>query len=261
MLVSEAVRIIENIASPALQYEWDNCGLLCGNGKSEVSNILVTLDVTVDVINEAVEKGCNMIVSHHPLIFKGIKRATADTFEGEALEMLIKNGIALYCAHTSLDIAVGGVNDSLATALGLKNVSLLAPFERCGKTVACGRCGELNGELSGEALITLVKKATGAKDLQTSGVLGGTFKTVALSTGAGEDFIFDSTCDVFITGEMRYHTALEAKRRKIPFITAGHFFTERCMIQSLAESLQKQINVLQYKNSVIESMINTNPYD
>ncbi len=258
LTVRDVINEIEKTAKPEYAYEWDNCGLVCGDANRKVTKILVTLDVTNDVISEAADNGCDMMISHHPLIFRAVKKVTADTLEGGALELLYKNGISLYCAHTSLDIARGGVNDSLCECLGLKNVKLLGEFGANGEKIACARSGELEREMTGEEFIGLVKKATGATHI-VSGGLNKTVKTVALSTGAGEDFIFDSDADVFLTGEMKYHTALEARRLNKAFVIAGHYYTERCIIHSLACSLQNNKNMLEC--DVIETKVITDPFD
>jgi len=126
--VNDIIIEIEKIADPKYAYEWDNCGLCAGDKKSIVKKVLITLDITKDVVIEAINKGCQMIISHHPLIFKPVLTVNTDTYAGEVLSLLYKNNIALYCAHTSLDIAVNGVNEALCKKLQLKNVSLLAPF-------------------------------------------------------------------------------------------------------------------------------------
>ena len=130
--VFDIVKMIEQMAKPVYAYEWDNCGFTAGSLQDETARVLVTLDVTEDVILEAKAKGCGLIVSHHPLIFKPIRTAAADTYEGRMISLLYQNKIALYCAHTSLDIAPGGVNDALCEALELQNIALLAPREICG---------------------------------------------------------------------------------------------------------------------------------
>ncbi len=259
LTVRDVINEIEKTVKPEYAYEWDNCGLVCGGKNRTVTKMLITLDVTLDVIHEAAEKGCDMIVSHHPLIFRAIKKASTDTYEGSVLELLYKNGISLYCAHTSLDIARGGVNDSLCECLGLENVRLLGEFEINGEKVACARFGTLKKEMTGAEFIGLVKNATGATDIRSGGMKNKTVKTVALSTGAGEEFIFESDADVFLTGEMKYHTALEAKRQNKAFVIAGHYYTEHCMMHSLARSLQNSKNMIECK--IIESEVITDPFD
>ncbi len=259
--VNDIVFEIEKIANPRYAFEWDNCGLLAGNRKNNVKKILITLDITKEVVNEAKEKDCQMIISHHPLIFKAVKNLNTDTYEGEVLSELYKNDMALYCAHTSLDISKGGVNDSLAEKLGLQNVIVPEEISLDGQSVSCARIGTLPETFSKKQLIEYVKNKTGAENLNYS-LEEKDYNTVSLCSGAGEEygFILRDT-DVFITGEIKYHTALELKRQNISFIAAGHYFTEVQIIEYLAASLQKNLNMLQYNVEVIESKTNTNPFE
>lgn len=259
--VKDIVSIMDRLADPAGAYPWDNVGLLAGDPEDTVQNVLVTLDVTEDVIREAADKQCRMIVSHHPLIFHAIKTADTTTNEGACLRLLYQNNIALYCAHTSLDVAEGGVNDALCDLLELSDVSLVSPFEASGRTVACARQGKLPKAMQKDELLTFIREKTGAETLLYGGLDNKTFETLALSTGAGEEFAFDHSADVFLTGEIKYHTALELKRKNLPFIAAGHYFTEKPMIRALTNSLQKEIFVLQYPIRVLESTTDTNPFD
>ena len=259
--VKDVIAIIEEKAKPEYAYEWDNCGLCCGSKEQAVKNIMISLDITCEVVLEAAEKKCEMIISHHPLIFKAIKKANEDSYEGEILSLLYKNGIALYSAHTSLDIASGGVNDSLCQLLELKNVKLLSPFEVNGEQVACAREGELPCEMNGEQLKKFVSEKLHTDTLLCGGLKNKKFLTAGLCTGAGEEFAFDTNADVFITGEIKYHTALEMKRQNKSFIAAGHYFTEQPVVHDLADGLQKRLNMLQYNVNVFESNVNTNPFD
>ncbi|MBR6765044.1 MAG: Nif3-like dinuclear metal center hexameric protein [Clostridia bacterium] len=260
--VNDVVEQIEKIAKPAYAYEWDNCGLLVGDRSQVVSKVLITLDITKEVVKEAIDNDCNMIISHHPLIFKGIKVVSNDTYEGEIISLLFKNDIALYCAHTSLDIAVGGVNDALCDALGLKNVDNIEPaivFD--GDVLSCGRRGLLSCVLNKRELIDFVKNKTGASAVNYS-LEDKSYSKIALCTGAGEEFAFDNAdCDVFITGEIKYHTALELKRRNISFIAVGHYYSEVHFARYFSASLQNVFNVLQYDIKVIISNTNTNPFE
>lgn len=262
--IFDIVRIIEQLAKPAYACQWDNGGFMAGNLQKDVLNILVSLDVTKEVIEEAKEKGCGLIVSHHPLIFKPIRSAAEDTFEGEMLSLLYQNQIALYCAHTALDAAPGGMNDALCELLGLKNIELLAPFEAEGERIACARIGNLPQRMGADELLAFIKRTIGAPQLFCGGLFHKTFKRIALCTGAGEEFAFEGAragAEVFLTGEIKYHTALELRRQQIPFIAAGHFYTEQPGVRAFARCLQKQLNVLQYNGMVFASEFCTNPFD
>ncbi len=259
--VNDIIIEIEKIAKPQYAYDWDNCGLCVGNKNNRVSKVLISLDVTKEVVQEAIETGCQMIISHHPLIFKPVLNCVEDGYVGEIISLLYKNDIALYSAHTSLDIANQGVNDALCQKLILKNVSLLGPFSVNDETVACGRIGELNNKLNKQQLIDFVKDKTGAQNINYY-LEDKQYQKIALSTGAGEDLAFENKdADVFITGEIKYHTALELKRQNISFISAGHYYTEIHFVETLKACLQKQADMLQYNVTFIDSKTNTNPFE
>ena len=259
--VNDIIKEIEKIAKPEYAYDWDNCGLSVGNKNNSVSKVLITLDVTKEVVEEAIDTGCQMIISHHPLIFKPVSECTEESYVGEIVSLLYKNDIALYSAHTSLDIAFNGVNDALCQKLLLKHILLLAPFEINGESVACGRIGELENPLNKEELLNFIKEKTGAKTLNYN-LTDKKYQKIALSTGAGEDLAFESKeVDVFITGEIKYHTALELKRQNISFISAGHYYTEIHFIDVFRACLQKQADMLQYNVTFIKTNTNTNPFE
>lgn len=228
--VKDIFEFINSIAPFEKQCEWDNSGFLVGNADEEVSKIGVILDITNDAIKYAAENGINLIVSHHPVIFGGLKTVLAD----DPTYSLIKNGISAICAHTSLDIAKGGVNDALAEAIGFSNVK---PLSDIGETEMV-RIAEIN-PISGEQLAKLcANKLSTCVSVADSGKA---IKKVALCGGAGGDFLHDAAkadCDAYITGEAKHHEFLEAKSIGLTLITAGHFETENPVVTVLAEKLR-----------------------
>ncbi len=261
LTVNDIVKEIEKIAKPEYAYEWDNCGLLVGDRKDKVERILISLDITKEVVIEAIEKSCQLIISHHPLIFKPVKNLNTETYEGEVLSLLYKNGIALYCAHTSLDACKGGVNDTLCEKLSLNNV--FVPEEQIidGEIVSCSRIGNLPDTFDKNQLIDFVRERTGAKTLDYF-LEDKQYKTMGLCSGSGEEYAFTlENIDVFLTGEIKYHSALEIKRQNLSFIAAGHYYTEVHIITSFALSLQKCFNMLQYNIEVLKSETDTNPFE
>ena len=261
LTINDVIKEIERIAKPEYAFDWDNCGLIAGNRNDNVKKILISLDITKEVALEAVEKGCQMIISHHPLIFKAVKNLNVETYEGEVLSILYKNGIALYCAHTSLDVCKGGVNDSLCELLNLKNVLFFEERIVYGEGISCSRIGEFSETFTKNQLIKFIKEKTGAKSLNYY-LEDKEYKTIGLCSGAGEEYAFMlKNIDVFLTGEVKYHTALELKRQNISFIAAGHYYTEAHIINTLALSLQKRFNMLQYDIEILKSETNTNPFE
>lgn len=232
--VKEIYNYINSIAPFGMQCEWDNSGLVVGDFNAKVSKIGVVLDITSDAVKFAAENGINLIISHHPVIFRATKTFHAD----DPAYMLARNGISAVCAHTSLDIAKGGVNDALASALGFENICSLTED---GET-AMIRVAETDG-MSGETLATLVsdKLSTCA----TVADSGKEINKIALCGGAGGDFlgaVIDAGCDAYITGEAKYHEFLQALESGITLIAAGHFETENPVVAVLAEKIKSNFN-------------------
>lgn len=228
--VNEVFEYINSIAPFEKQCEWDNSGLIIGDKSSKIAKIGVVLDITAEAVNYAAEKGIELIVSHHPVIFRGIKTV----FSSDPTYLLIKNGISAICTHTSLDIAKGGVNDALAEALGFKNAY---PLSENGETEMV-RVAEISA-ISGAELAKLCsEKLSTCAAMADSGKI---IKKVALCGGAGADFIHDaanSGCDAYITGEAKHHEFLDAKAMGITLISAGHFETENPVVAVLAKKLK-----------------------
>lgn len=228
--VKDVYDFLESIAPFEAQCEWDNSGLLVGEPLKEVEKIGVVLDITADAVKFASENGIDLIVSHHPVIFRPAK----NFLDGNPAFMLVKNGISAICAHTSLDIAKGGVNDALAAALGFESVS---DFAECGET-AMIRVAEIE-ETDGESLAKhAANKLSAGVRLANS---GRRIRKVALCGGAGGDFIRDvasAGCDAYITGDISHHEFLDALEIGLTLIAAGHFETENPVVAVLAEKLK-----------------------
>lgn len=228
--VKDIFEYINSIAPFEKQCEWDNSGLVVGDKNTEIKKIGVVLDITNDAVKYASENGIDLIISHHPVIFRAIKTVSSDN----PTYNLIRNGISAICAHTSLDIAKGGVNDALANTLGFDNAT---PLSDCGETEMV-RVADIK-PVSGEQLAKLC-----AKKLSTTVKIadcGKTIRKVAVCGGAGSDFIreaLNAGCDAYITGEAKHHEFFEAKAIGITLVEAGHFETENPVIAVLAEKLR-----------------------
>ncbi|MFP4078686.1 MAG: Nif3-like dinuclear metal center hexameric protein [Candidatus Izemoplasmataceae bacterium] len=208
---------------PHLAYEWDNVGLMVGTLNKPIKTVLVTLDVTKDVIKKAVSIGADLIISHHPLIFSPIRRLSVDTYKGAMIETLIKEGIAVYSAHTNYDLANGGMNDMLASKLAMKNVAIL---EMTDETHGIGRIGELPSPLPLEEAVTTIKRAL---DIDDARYIGNqkekTVKTLAISGGSGADHAFMAKkkgADLYLTGDVSYHEAHDMMQMGLRVLDIGH---------------------------------------
>ena len=239
---------MNRIAPKNLAEDWDNPGLLIGNPKSEVKKILICLDVSDEVINHAKKISAQMIISHHPLIFKAIKNIRTDLPLGKKILNLLKNDIACFAAHTNLDSAEGGVNDVLAEKIGLIDVKTF------DEELSLGRIGKLENEMTAEEFANHIKKSLNA---EVRLIDAGDFKIkkVGLCAGAGSEFISKAKffgADAFVTGDVKYHEAQSAVENKIHVIDAGHFATEFPIVHSLAEKLNEEFQRLKIFVEIVE---------
>ncbi|MBC7765667.1 MAG: Nif3-like dinuclear metal center hexameric protein [Hyphomonadaceae bacterium] len=252
IICSELIKILEAFAPLSLAESWDNCGLLIGDPKQQISCILVTLDVTMTVAQEAVQNGAQFIVSHHPVIFKAMSSIRTDTSNGALIHYLIQNNISVYAAHTNLDSAEGGLNDFVASQMGMSALSVLMPLPN-DSNAGLGRIGDIQQPISVEALARNVKASLHAKNVRVIGELSKMVQKIAFVSGGGADYILQAKqkgADVYITGDTRHHHLLQAAQLDLVLIDAGHYDTEkqvRDLLQNfLSEKLSRQgVQVLQ----------------
>ena len=227
----DILQFIESIAPTELKMDWDNVGLLCGRGDKDVATVLVALDPFPHVCQEAVELGADLLVTHHPLIFEGLKAVTDQTTVGQAIMTLIGSDITAINAHTNLDCAEGGVNDTLAQCLELKDVSVIGSEH----LLRAGRY-----ECSLPDFLEQVKTKLGCKGLRY--VDGGKpVSKVAVgggSCGSALPEVIEAGCDTFVTADIKYNQFWDAKAFGINLIDAGHFQTENPVCAVLAEKIQ-----------------------
>ena len=250
--VKDIFNHLNNLADVKLAEKWDNVGLMLGSNNNEVSRVLVCLDVTTSVVEEAIANNVNLIVSHHPLIFKPLKNIDYTTdFKSRIIRNLIKNDISVISFHTNLDSATLGLNDYLAKILKLNEIQVL--FEHSlDNTAGLGRIGKLSKPLKLSDFITYIKNCF---SLETVSAIIGDEKeisTIALLGGSGADFIYTlPEVDVYLTGDVGYHAALDAIEMKKNIIDVGHF-TEN-LVKDLLLDYISELNVEVIKSSVEKS--------
>ena len=229
MKIKEVLSALEQFAPLPLQESWDNAGLQVGLTEAEVSGALLCLDVTEKVVDEAVQKGCNLIVSHHPLLFRGLKTISDLTDVQRTVRKAIRQDICVVSMHTNMDNAQGGVNFKIAEKLGLTDVTFLSP-KRVGD-VECGSgvVGTLENPMAADDFVLKVKRAFGVECAMTNELLRRPVSRVAICGGAG-DFLLDDAvgagADAFITGEMHYHQYFGYEQR-IQICVIGHYQSEQ----------------------------------
>ena len=223
--------------------EWDNVGLLVGDKSKAVKRAAVALDITPHNVMKAAEAGCNLIISHHPVIFHPIKALNSQS----ASYLLAKYDISAICAHTNLDAAAGGVNDVLANVIGLRDVRPI--YSKESENLAFGRLGVLTQSIKAKDFAQVIKEHLGAPRVDfTCG--DKEIKTVAVSSGSGADlyidFCIESNIDAFVTSEIKHHQCLEAVQAGLCIIDAGHFCTERIICKPLADMLSAAFSTAEF---------------
>ena len=260
--IKEILSALERFAPLPLQESYDNAGLQVGlTAEQEASGALLCLDVTEDVIREAIDLGCNLIVSHHPLLFRPLKRVTDATQVERCVRMAIQNDITLYAAHTNLDNAEDGVNYRIAEKLGLVDVEMMQPHTvRVGErtvTAGSGLIGYLPGPEDSLAFLQRIKDVFHIECLQHNELLQRPIQSVALCGGAGA-FLLDEAlrleADAFLTGEMSYHQFF-GHEQEIQLAVMGHYQSE----QYTKEIFYQLISDLEPELPIFLTSVDTNP--
>ncbi len=225
MRVADIVSAIDRLAPFGLAEGWDNVGLLVGSEAAPVTRVLVALDARLAVIEEAVARGCDMVVTHHPLVFPSISRVTVAGAVGRTIMAAVKADVAVVAAHTNLDAAPDGLNDHLATAIGLDQWRPLQPHPELPET-GLGRVGEMT-PVTVAAVASRVAGALGLTAVQFTGDPGRPVRVAACCTGSGAglmDVARAAGADVFVTGDLKYHDADRAD--ELALVAAPHAITE-----------------------------------
>ena len=257
MKVKEVIAALEQFAPLPLQDDFDNAGLQIGLTEADVTGALLCLDVTEEVIDEAAERGLNLIVAHHPLLFHPLKAVVGRTYVERCTLKAIQRGIAIYAAHTNLDNAVGGVNYEIANRIGLEDVEMLTKREVNGIVCGAGVVGTLPQPEDGQSFLSRLKTVFGVKAIQHNCLTGRSVRRVALCGGAGAFLLSDAIraeADCFITGEIHYHDFF-GHDGEILMVSMGHYESEQftpCIFERL---LREQFPTLRVEHT----QVNTNP--
>ena len=248
MLLREIINSIESVAPRSAQETWDNSGMQVGDTGREVSSVLLTTDITEDVVNEAIMHGCELIVSHHPLLFHGLKQVCGQTPQARVVEMAIKHNIAIYSAHTNLDSVVGGINTRLADQLGIVDYRILVPQPQTTSNdikqpqIGLGVIGRLPEPMAYADFIKHVHDTLDCTYVRYTKAPKSSVETVALCGGSGAEFIDEAIAqgaDVYLTADCKYHEFQDAEGR-IGLIDIDHWVSEqhaRAIFRDLIEPL------------------------
>ena len=255
----EAVQAIEQIAPKYLQESWDNSGVQIATGRLEIEKILTSLELTDEIVEEAIREDADMIITHHPLIFGGIKSIDFRDPIGAMIVKLINAGISVYSSHTPFDKIEGGNNDYLAELIGLRDIS---GFTAGDEVEMIGRIGILPHPMMLSSMVDLLAEVLNmdTSEIRFVGDPNQMITTVGMCTGAGADLMdlaIANGCQLFITGDLKYHDAQNAKAKGIAVIDAGHYGTEKTFADNFADKLR---NLIGDQAEILESKVDIDPF-
>ena len=254
MKVKDIIKVIEDFAPLSIQEGWDNSGLCVGSPEDEVTSVLLALDCTPALVDEAVACGADMIITHHPLIFSGLKKISPDNMVGEAVIKAIRAGISIYAAHTNADKVLAGVSGAMAAKLGLENVRIL---EDEGTGSGLGAVGDLPEPMTAEHAVALVKERFALKCMKASKPISGMISRVAMCGGSGGSLIGAAQkagAQLYISGDISYHNFFTPESFMIMDI--GHYESEIEIVDILFSLLKKNFPTFAVR---ITQNINSNP--
>ena len=257
MKIKEITACIEAFAPLSLQESYDNAGLIVGRYDDELTGgVLIAVDVTDEVIDEAIEKGCQMIVTHHPIVFNGMKRFNSSSVVERCVERAIKHDIALYACHTNLDSAVGGMSWRLGQMLGVENME---PLEPTADGTGFGVVGTLKEPVDIECFFDNLRSTLGCKAVRHSRVVKPQVQRIAICTGAGGSLIEQAAkcgCDIYVTADVKYNQYYLPDGRFV-LCDVGHYESEYCAVDLLfdilAEMSKKITNFALHKSAKTEN--------
>jgi dinuclear metal center YbgI/SA1388 family protein len=258
MLIQDIISHLETIAPPVYQESYDNAGLIVGNKWATVTGILTCLDSTEAIVEEAIQKNCNLIVAHHPIVFRGLKSLTGSTYIERTLIKAIRHDIAIYAIHTNLDnMYYFGVNAKIAQRLGLKNTIILDPkkintpvvidnqsfiIEGKNKLIGVGMLGTLEKPLSPALFLKHLKSTMKVNTVRHTQFLGKNIQKIAVCGGAG-GFLLQKAiaqgADVLVTADYKYHEFFDADE-KITICDIGHYESEQFTSELLVEIISEK---------------------
>ena len=247
MECKKVIEILEKQSPKSYACDWDNVGLLVGREDKEIQKIYIALDATDEAIEEAIANGADMLLTHHPMIFKGMKRVTQEDFIGRRIIRLIQNDMVYYAMHTNFDVM--GMADLAADYLGISDTRVLeiTSVSETGEE-GIGRYGSLKKEMTVRECCEEVKQAFSLENVIVCGDLERKVKTAAISPGSGRSVISNALqagVDVLITGDIDHHEGIDAVAQKLTVIDAGHYGVEHIFIPYMEQYLKREAKELE----------------
>lgn len=255
MRCEEFIRLLEELSPVSYAESWDNPGLLAGRYDKEIKKIYIALDATTEVIEDAKRCGADMLLTHHPLIFKGIKKVNSEDFIGRRILTLLQADICYYAMHTNFDVM--GMADAAAERLMLSQRGVLdVTYEKDGVTQGIGRIGSLKQPMSLDECAQVVKQAFGIEWVKVFGEPDRPVETVAICPGSGKSMIgaaLAGDVDVLITGDIDHHDGIDALERGMAVIDAGHFGLEQIFVPYMAEYIKRKTEHIEVITQTLKS--------
>lgn len=245
--VADILQIIEQIAPKRLAEDWDNVGLQFGDPRWPAARIFVALDPTIAALETAVDAGADLLVTHHPLIFKPLKSVDVTTPTGAMLDLAARKRVAIFAAHTNLDSVEGGINDVLAEKIGLVPHGPLSPADGQEAGEGLGRIGRFGSRRDLKSVAEAIKAQLGLKSVKFAGSPDMAVQTAAICSGGGSGVVADfmsSDADVFVSGDLNHHHAIDVAAGGRGLIDVGHYASEQLIVPVLAGRLEQEINRL-----------------
>lgn len=246
MKCSEVIEKLDELSPVSFAEKWDNVGLLIGNKDKEIQKVMIAVDITDDVILQAVKYGADMLLTHHPIIFKGEKQVVSDDFVGRRIIKLIKNDICCFAMHTNFDVM--GMADAAADVIGLRDRKVLdITYEDDIAKEGCGRYGKLPQIMTLEQCANYVKKQFKIDSVRVFGDKDLEIERCAIMPGSGGDHMehaIRTGVEVFITGDIKHHQGIDANAQGLAIIDAGHFGLEKIFVPYMEEFFHRNMNTL-----------------
>ena len=270
--VADIVALMERVAPPFLAESWDNCGLQVGDSRWPVKSVTVALDPLLPVIQSAVDQQSDMVITHHPLIFKPLRKIDLSTSEGKIIAAALNARLAIYTAHTNLDSAREGINDVLARSIGLDQLVPMVPAQRPAGSPdsgsdpvgqGMGRIGVLTEDITVSQWARKIKEKLGLKTVKVAGPKEQIVRRAAVCSGSGGSLLSDfmaSGADVFVSGDLHYHDARAVEEAGRALIDIGHFASEHLMVEALVKRLKQAVSDAGWNIRILPCRIERDPF-
>ena len=252
MKIRDITDVIERYAPLSLQESYDNAGLIVGRPDDEVHCVLLAVDVTEEVLDEAQREGCDLVITHHPIIFHALTRFNSADQVQRCVERAIRCGIALYACHTNLDSAPGGMSWRLASMLGIGSLHVLQPADPAGGEAGFGVVGEFLEAVDTVAFLRGMQRQLGVRVVRHSDIVSERVRRVAVCTGAGASLIGDACragAELYITADLKYNDFMSPDKA-LTVADIGHFESEYCAIELIFDILSKNLCTFAVRKSV-----------